>query len=230
VRDAAGDPANHLVGREKHQRALAALISNARNGLSGSIQLRGEPGIGKTALLRDVTSRASGVDHIHLVGFEAESSVAFSGLQRLVAPLARHLAALPRQHRQALLVASGAEDGPPPDRFLVGLGLLGLLAEAGQHKPIVCAIDEAQWLDPESLDVFAFVARRLQAEAVAMFFAMRDDPAVEVHVVGIPSLRLAGLDQGSAVALLITSLPVGIDPLAAAQIARATGGNPLALI
>ena len=196
MRDAAGDPANHLLGRERHQRALAGLISNARNGRSGSILIRGEPGIGKTALLRDVTSRAAGVQHVQLVGFEAESSVAFSGLQRLVAPLDRHVAALPHQHRQALLVATGAEDGPPPDRFLVGLGLLGLLAEAGQHTPMVCAIDEAHWLDPESLEVLAFVARRLQAESVAMFFAMRDDPAVEVRVAGIPGLRLSGLDPG----------------------------------
>ena len=99
-------------------------------------------------------------------------------------PLAKHLDALPRRHRQALLIATGSADGPAPDRFLVGLGLLGLLAGAGQDTPLVCAIDEAHWLDPESLEVLTFVARRLQAESVAMLFAMRDDPAVEVRVAG----------------------------------------------
>ena len=219
-----------LVGREEHQRVLAGLITNARNGISGSVLIRGDPGIGKTALLQDVASRAAGVQRVSLVGFEAESTIAFSGLQRLAAPLATHRTSLPARQQQALLVATGTLDGPPPDRFLVGLALLGLLAEAGQHAPVVCMIDEAQWLDSESLEVLAFVARRLRAESVAMFFAMRDDPRLDVWVAGIPTLRLSGLDPVAAVALLTASLPETIDPLAAAQIARSTGGNPLALI
>ena len=192
--------------------------------------IRGEPGIGKTALLQDVAARASGFQVLPLVGFEAESAIPFSGLQRLAAPLIEHRISLPERQQQALLVASGSTDGPPPDRFLVGLGLLGLLAEAGQHAPVVCAIDDAHWLDAESLDVFTFVARRLQAESVAMLLAMRDDPRLEVWVAGIPTLPLSGLDPAAAVTLLTASLPERIDPLAAAQIARSTGGNPLALI
>ena len=156
--------------------------------------IRGEPGIGKTTLLRDVTTRATGFQLLSLVGFEAESTIPFSGLQRLAAPLIEHRTALPERQQQALLVATGSTDGPPPDRFLVGLGLLGLLAEAGQHAPVVCAIDDAHWLDAESLDVFTFVARRLQAESVAMLFAMRDDPRLDVWVAGIPTLPLSGLD------------------------------------
>ena len=225
-----GDGASRLVGRQEQQRVLAGLISNARNGVSGSMLIRGDPGIGKTSLLQDVTSRVAGVELVQLIGFEAESSIPFSGLQRLLTALARHLDALPDRHRQALLIATDALEGPPPDRFLVGLGLLGLLAAAGQHTPVVCAIDEAHWLDSESLDVLAFVARRLQAESVAMLFALRDDPRLDVRVVGISTVRLGGLDSAAAVALLTTSLTKSIDPLAASQIARATGGNPLALI
>lgn len=221
---------DQLVGREAEQRALARLISNARNGISGSLVIRGDPGIGKTALLQDVTNRAGGVEHVHLLGFEAESAIAFSGLQRLVVPMAEHLKALPARHERALLIATGSEDGPAPDRFLVGLGLLGLLAAAGQQRPVVCAIDEAHWLDPETLEVLAFAARRLRAESVAMLFAMRDDPVTDLRMAGIPALRLSGLDHLSAVALLTTAVEEVIDPLAAAQIARATGGNPLALI
>ena len=226
-------PADHqrrLMGREEHQRVLAGLISNARNGISGSVLIRGEPGIGKTALLQDVAERAAGVQRVSLVGFEAESTIPFSGLQRLAAPLAEHRASLPERQQQALLVADGTLDGPPPDRFLVGLALLGLLAEASQHTPVVCTIDDAQWLDSESLEVLTFVARRLQAESVAMLFAMRDDPRIDVWLAGIPTLRLSGLDRMAAVALLTASLPEIIDPLVAAQIARSTGGNPLALI
>ena len=224
------DNRRRLVGREEHQRVLAGLISNARNGISGSMVIRGEPGIGKTSLLQDAAIRAAGVQRISLVGFEAESAIPFSGLQRLTTPLAEHRTTLPERQQQALLVATGTLDGPPPDRFLVGLAVLGLLAEAGQDEPVVCTIDEAQWLDSESLDVLTFAARRLQAESVAMLFAMRDDPRLDVWVAGIPTLRLSGLDPMASVVLLSASVPDTIDPLVAAQIARSTGGNPLALI
>ena len=221
--------ATGLLGREEEQRVLAGLVSNARNGIGGSLLIRGDPGIGKTALLQHAAA-AGGIRRVQVAGFEAESSVAFAGLQRFLMPLAKHLAVLPHRHRQALLTATGSEEGPAPDVFLVGLGLLGLLAGAGQETPLVCAIDEAHWLDPESLEVLTFVARRLQAESVVMLFALRDDPALEVRVAGISTMRLRGLDPGAAVALLTDSLEAVIDPLAAAQIARSTGGNPLALI
>ena len=108
--------------------------------------------------------------------------------------------------------------------------MLGLLAEAGQHAPVVCAVDDAHWLDPESLDVLAFVARRLQAESRGDAVRHARRSRLDVRVAGIPTLRLSGLDPAAAVALLTASLPERIDPLAAAQIARSTGGNPLALI
>ena len=219
-----------LFGREDHQ-ANTGWADQRRPQRHQRIHAdSGEPGIGKTALLQNVSQRAAGVQLLSLVGFEAESSIPFSGLQRLIAPLSEHLTALPERQQQALLVATGTVGGPPPDRFLVGLGLLGLLAEAGQYAPVVCAIDDAHWLDSESLDVFTFVTRRLQAESVAMLFAMRDDPRLDVWVAGIPTLPLSGLEPVAAVALLNASLPDRLDPLAAAQIARSTGGNPLALI
>ena len=111
----------------------------------------------------------------------------------------------------------------------MGLGVLGLLAEAGQHSPLLCVVDDAHWLDPESLDVLTFVARRLQAESVAVLFASRNDPAMDVRLAGLVTLRLEGLAPAAAVALLGRTLDSPIDPVAAARIARATGGNPLAL-
>ena len=218
-----------LLGREEPRRRLAGLISNARNGIGDSLVIRGDPGVGKTALLED-TLTAGRLDTVQLSGYEAEATVAFAGLQRFVTPLATHLDALSGPHRQAVLIATGSIHGPPPDRFLVGLGVLGLLAEAGQHRPLLCAVDDAHWLDPESLDVLTFVGRRLQAESVVLLFASRNDPAMDVRLAGLASLRLEGLDPVPAVALLRRSLDSPIDPVAAARIARATGGNPLALI
>ena len=224
-----GDGPSELLGREEPRRRLAGVISNARNGIGGSLVLRGDPGVGKTALLVDALS-ASRLAAVQLSGFEAEATVAFAGLQRFVTPLAPHLEALTGQHRRAVLIATGSIDGPPPDRFLVGLGVLGLLAEAGQHSPLLCVVDDAHWLDPESLDVLTFVARRLQAESVALLLASRNDPAMDVRLAGLATLPLEGLAPAAAVALLGRSLGSSIDPVAAARIARATGGNPLALI
>ena len=219
-----------LVGRTPEQRALAHLVTGARNGVSGALIIRGEPGIGKTALLQDLAARVHEVELIRLDGFEAEASIPYAGVQRLMSPLRSHLASVPERQRQALSVATGSHPGPPPDRFLVGLGLLGLLAEAGNTKPVVWLIDDAHWLDPESLDVLAFVARRLKAESVAVVLALRDDRHLETQLAGIPSLRLTGLDPSSAVMLLNASPARGLDPLVAARIARSTGGNPLALL
>ncbi|GAA4982300.1 LuxR family transcriptional regulator [Kineococcus glutinatus] len=169
--------------------------------------------------------RRLGVD-----GCEAESTIPYAALHRLMIPLRAHLPSLPERHQEALRVAAGAAAGPPPDRFLVGLGVLGLLAAAGEVEPVVCAVDDAHLLDAESLDALAFVARRLEAESAALVLAARDDRDVGALLAGVPALRLTGLDLGSSVRLLASSLPEAVDPAAAAQIAGATGGNPLALI
>lgn len=218
-----------LVGRADESRALRALLTRARNGLSESIVLCGDPGIGKTALLDSVTAGLTDIDVIRCDGFEAELAMPYAALHRVGRPLLDHLAALPERQQQALAVAWGA-DGPPPDRYLVGLGILGLFAAAGSVRPLVCVIDDAQWLDAESRDVLAFAARRLQAESTVLLFAVRDSPDTDTQLAGIPVLQIGGLDVPSAVRLLTATAPEVVDPHAARQIADATGGNPLALI
>jgi len=219
-----------VLGRDQEQQQVRGLVSRARNGQGGALLLLGEPGIGKTTLLEASTADAVGVTRLRVDGYESEATIPFAALQRLTIPLREHLSSLSDGHRQALRVAAGAAVGPPPDRFLVGLGVLGLLAAAGETRPVVCAIDDAHLLDSESLDVLAFVARRLGAESVALVFAGRDATHLQPQLAGVPSLRLAGLGAEAGIRLLMSSLPDAIDPVAAAQITAATGGNPLALV
>jgi DNA-binding CsgD family transcriptional regulator len=224
-----GEPIR-LLGRQQELRQVTAVISHARNGRGGTLLLAGEPGIGKTTLLEAATADLVGMRRVRVDGFEAESTMPFAAVQRLVTPLRAHLPALPDRHRHALEVATGDAVGPPPDRYLIGLGVLGLLAAAGETAPVVCAIDDAHLLDPESLDALAFVGRRLEAESAALVFAGRDLPQFDTRLAGVPTLRLTGLPIEVAVRLLMRSLPEPIDPAVAAQIAVATAGNPLALV
>ena len=179
-----------LLGRADELHALRTLITRARNGVSGVLVVRGEPGIGKTALLEAATSELSGSKVIRSDGYEAELSMPFAALQRVGMSLTDHLDALPARQQQALRVAWGTADGPAPDRFLVGLGMLGLFAAASSVRPIVCVVDDAHWLDSESREVLAFVARRLQAESIVLLFAARDDPEAETQLAGLTELRL----------------------------------------
>ncbi|MGH1564279.1 AAA family ATPase [Mumia sp. DW29H23] len=222
------------MGRADELRTIRALVTAARNQIGGALVVRGDPGIGKTALLSAATSGLTGVGVLRVDGYEAESTIAFSGLHRLLAPLRRYEDALPASQLHALRNATGtteeSSDGRPPDRFLVGLGLLGLLAAAGAERPLVCAVDDAHWLDAESLEVLAFVARRLQAESLAIVLAARDDEATTARTAGVPTLHLGGLDRDAALTLLTSTVQERLDPLAATAIVRATGGNPLALI
>ena len=167
--DAAG-----LLGRYVESQQIRTLLGHARNGRGGSLLLAGEPGIGKTTLLEATTLAPAGLRTLRVDGFESESQIPFAAIQRLISALRDFLPALPAQHWQALNIASGASTGPPPDRYLVGLGLLGLLAAAGQVTPVVCAVDDAHLLDSESLDALAFVARRVEAEPAGLVFAARD--------------------------------------------------------
>ncbi|WP_062351076.1 helix-turn-helix transcriptional regulator [Herbidospora yilanensis] len=219
-----------LLGRDDERRRLDLLLGNARNGHGGSLLVTGEPGIGKTALLEASTTGAAGLTTVRLDGFESEMTLPFAAIQRLTIPFGGHFAALPERQRGAIMVASGLAEGPPPDRFLVGLGVLGLFAAAAAERAVVCAVDDAHLLDQESLDVMAFVARRIAVEPVALLFAARDEQDIASRLAGVPELLLEGLSQESATALLTRSLATPIDPASAAAIARATGGNPLALI
>jgi len=232
------DGSHHLLGRELESRRIATLIGNARNRRGGALLVSGDPGIGKTSLLdaaTDVTDGAAGStpNHVRLLrvdGFEAESNMPFAALQRLVRPLRDLLPLLPDRHREALQIAAGDVEGTPPDRYLVGLGVLGLLAAAGDAEPVLCVVDDAHHLDPESLDVLTFVGRRLEAEAVALIFAGRPGEHLESRMAGIDRLPLDGLALQAALELLMTSLREPLDPAIAAQVVTATGGNPLALV
>ncbi|WP_200944872.1 MULTISPECIES: AAA family ATPase [unclassified Nocardioides] len=219
-----------LLGRDDELRRVAIVVGNARNGRGGSLSIAGDPGIGKTSLLTAATTGLTGVLLVSVDGYEAESTMPFAAIQRLVLPLRDHLAELPERYQQALRVASGAVSGAPPDRFLVGLSVLGLLGMVGQSVPVVAVVDDAHLLDPESLDALAFVGRRLEAESAALLFAGRDLPEYAAQMAGVDSLRLAGLPADAAIRLLTRSLSEEIDPAVAIQVATATGGNPLALV
>ncbi|WP_322919218.1 helix-turn-helix transcriptional regulator [Nocardioides renjunii] len=222
--------ARRLLGRHAEQEQMRVLLGHARNGRGGALFVTGEPGIGKTTLLDATTASLPGMRLLRVNGFEAEATIPFAGLQRLAIPLRPHFHKLPENHRNAMRIAAGAAEGAPPDRFLVGLGVLGLLAAAGDAEPVACVIDDAHLLDSESLDVLGLVARRLEAESVALVLAARDTSHLEAQLAGVPVLRLAGLEPEWALRLLTASLPDAIDPAAAAQVVAATGGNPLALV
>ena len=217
-----------LLGRDAEERRIGSLLAAARNGRGGSLLILGEPGIGKTTLLS--TASRGATRPLLVSGYEAESTIPFAGLHRLMLPLRSLVASLSEIHQQALGVAAGVAQGPPPDRFLVGMGVLALVAAASEAAPLVCCVDDAHHLDAESLETLTFVARRLEAESAALILAGRDEPSLTERATGIPVLRLPGLGAEAAIGLLQSALPEPIDPAAAAQIATATGGNPLALL
>ncbi len=180
-----------LRGRGSECERLDRLLERARAGASAVLVIRGEAGIGKTALLDHVAQRASGCRLARAAGVQSEMELAFAGLHHLCAPLSDRLTALPVPQREALRVALGLQSGEPPNRFLVAVASLGLLAEAAEERPLVCLIDDAQWLDRASAQALAFVARRLLAEPIAMVFAVRE-PAAADELAGLPSWRSPG--------------------------------------
>ena len=191
--------------------------------------VRGEAGVGKTALLEYVTQRASGCRIVRVVGVESEMELAFAGLHQLCAPMLDGLDGLPSPQRDALRAAFGLQDGAAPDRFLVALAVLSLLAEAAEAGPLVCLIDDAQWLDRASAQTLAFVARRLLAERIAMVFAVRE-PNDAAEFAGLPELLVEGIDDDDARALLASAIPGVLDERVRDQIVAETRGNPLALL
>ncbi|MGX1804219.1 AAA family ATPase [Nocardia sp. NPDC055321] len=218
-----------LVGRVAELEELSGRISAARNRVGQALRLLGEPGIGKTALVEAAVARAGGFRVLRADGFEVEQALPYAGVQRLLARADIPLDDLPAHHREALGVAVGHRTGPVPNRFLVGQALLGLLALAARGRPVLCAIDDAQWIDRESLDALGFAARRLHADAVLVLFASRPDPEVDVHLGGIAVHPVAELERATAIELLTARLGVRFDPRVAADIVAAVGGNPLAL-
>ena len=223
-----------LVGRSAEIEALDGLLARAAEGYSGTLVLRGEAGIGKTALLDQTVAAAAatGLQTARLTGVEPETQMSYAALHRFLLPFADGLERLPGPQRDALRSTFGLVGGPPADRFLVAVAVLTLLADVASQVPLVCVVDDAQWLDPESAVVLGFVARRLHAERLVLLFAVRES-AGELpelpELAGLPELAVGGLDDGAAMELLTSLAPGPLSPAVGAQIIAGTGGNPLAL-
>ncbi|QRP50424.1 LuxR family transcriptional regulator [Amycolatopsis sp. FDAARGOS 1241] len=216
-----------FTGRRDECATLDQLIGALRAGESRALLVRGEPGVGKTALLDQLAERATGCRITRAAGVQSEMELAFAGLHQLCLPMLGRAGRLPVPQRGALLTAFGLSSGPAPDRFLIGLGVLGLLSDAAEERPLLCLIDDQQWLDRASKEVLAFVARRLDAESVGMVFGVRD-PGQELC--GLPELVVGGLPDADARELLASVLPAPLDTRIRDQIVAETRGNPLALI
>ena len=218
-----------LMGREAELARLADLVSAARAGESAALVLRGEAGIGKTALLDYTADLADGARVVRAIGIESEMELAFAALHQLCLPLLDGLEPLPLPQREALGTAFGLSAGHPPDRFLVGLAVLSLLSNAAEAQPLVWLVDDAQWLDRSSAQVLAFVARRLQAESVLVVFAERDQDGPS-DLAGLQELRLHGLSDSDAREFLAKTSAGPLDERVRDRIIAETRGNPLALL
>jgi DNA-binding CsgD family transcriptional regulator len=217
-----------LVGRLSECDALRRLVADPASGEPHVLVLRGEAGVGKTALLEYVVAQAEHFHVTRIAGIESDMGLAFAGLQQLCVPLLAHLDDLPEPQRNALDVAFGRAAGPTPDRFLIGLAVLGLMAAVSDDRPLLCVIDDAQWLDQVSLQTLSFVARRLLAEPVVMIFAAR--PAGADVLNGLPILTVGGLSDTDARHLLDSVVVGRLDLRVFDRIIAETRGNPLALV
>ena len=227
------NPPPTLFGRTGELEILGRLIAKVRSGRSAVLVVRGEPGIGKTELLRHLIAEASGFWVARVVGVESEMELPFAGLYQLCAPMLGRLGSLPEPQRRGLSVAFGLASGDTPDRFLVALAALSLIAEASEEQPMLCVVDDAQWLDQASAQVLGVLGRRLLAEPIALVFAIRTpapgDPPPN-YLAGLPELRLGGLDEQSARALLATVTSGPLDESVRARILEEAHGHPLALL
>ncbi|WP_433287057.1 AAA family ATPase [Pseudonocardia sp. CA-142604] len=218
-----------LRGRRSECESLEQLVTSIRAGQSRVLVIRGEAGIGKTALLDHLADSAAKCRIARATGVESEMELAFAGLHQLCAPFLDRLGRLPAPQRDALGTAFGMRDGITPDRFLIGLAVLSLLSDVAEDRPLVCLVDDAQWLDQASAHTLAFVARRLCAESVALVFGTRttaDDQVLRQ----LPEMLLGGLGDSDARALLRTALRGPLDSAVRDEIIAGARGNPLALL
>ncbi len=227
-RAAVGAPrgAARLVGRAAERGVLDGFLAALRGGDSQSLVLLGEAGIGKTALLEFLGRRAAGCRVLTVSGVQSEMELAFAALHQLCAPLLDRLAAIPAPQAAALRTTFGLDSGPVPDRFFVGLAVLSLFAEAAAEQPVLCVVDDEQWIDRASAQCIGFVARRLGAESVGLVFGTR---ALSDELAGLPQLRLEGMSKADAYALLGSVLTGKVDPRVLDQIVAEAHGSPLAL-
>ncbi|QYN36277.1 AAA family ATPase [Pseudonocardia sp. DSM 110487] len=216
-----------LRGRRAEQERVDALLAAARDGISGALVVRGEPGIGKTALLEYAAQRADGMRVVRGAGIESEAELPFAGLHLLLRPAADALEALPGPQRHALAGVFGLGEAGSGDRFLIGAAVLSLLAYLAEAQPLLCLVDDAQWLDRPSAEALLFAARRLDREGVVVLFAVREHSG-EFAPAGVPELSLAGLDPDSAAALL-DDLGAALPADQRERLITETHGNPLAL-
>src|SRR4051812_22769951 len=218
-----------LRGRRSECGALDDLLARVRTGQSRVLVLRGEAGIGKTALLDWLAGNAPDFRIVRAAGVESEMELAYAGLHQLCAPFADQIDSLPGPQQDALGIAFGRRDGDAPNRFIVGLAVLGLLSEVAEEQSLLWMVDDAQWLDAASSQTLAFVARRLEAESVAMVVAMRDHER-EDDFVRLDELVVSGLEERDAHSLLATVLTGPLDDRVRDRLVAETRGNPLALL
>jgi DNA-binding CsgD family transcriptional regulator len=221
------EPAPALVDRQRERQALDGLVQDLRSGRGWALVVRGEAGVGKSALLEYAAGAAADMRVVRAAGVESEMELAFAGLHQLCVPLLDRLERLPAPQRDALGIAFGLRSGGAPDRFLVGLAVLTLLSEAAEDRPLLCLVDDAQWLDRASAQVLGFVARRLLADPVGLLFAARD-PGEQFG--GLPDLEVRGLRDEDARDLLRSVVRVRLDEQVRDRILAETQGNPLALL
>ena len=220
---------SRLLGRRNERETLDRIVTDALAGQSRVIVVRGDAGIGKSALLGHLLKKVAGWHVATAVGVESEMELAYSGLHQLCGPMLDHLDRLPTPQREALATVFGQSSGPAPDRFLVGLAALTLFAEIAEEQPLVCIIDDAQWLDRASAQILGFVARRLLAERIALVCATRSDLGDEA-LAGLPELSVDGLGDSDARALLLENVYGPLDAAVCEQIVTESHGNPLALL
>jgi DNA-binding CsgD family transcriptional regulator len=221
------EPTPALVDRQRERQALDGLMGDLRSGRGRALVVRGAAGVGKSALLEYAAGAAADMRVARAAGVESEMELAFAGVHQLCAPLLDRLERLPGPQRDALGIAFGLRGGGAPDRFLVGLAVLTLLSEAAEDRPLLCLVDDAQWLDRASAQVLAFVARRLLADPIGLLFAVRD-PGEQLG--GLPDLEVRGLRDEDARGLLRSVVRVRLDEQVRDRIVAETQGNPLALL
>ena len=226
-------PMPALLNRQQERAALDNLLEDLRSGRGQALVMRGEAGVGKSALLEYAVGAAADMRVARAVGVESEMELAFASLHQLCAPLLdrlerlERLERLPAPQRNALEIAFGLREGAAPDRFMVGLAVLTLLAEVAQERPLLCVVDDAQWLDRASAQMLAFAARRLLAEPVGLVFAARESGE---QLRGLAELEVRGLPDQEARALLRSAVPFHLDEQVRDRILAETDGNPLALL